>query len=216
MLHPWLNDYSIDCNSKKLILGTHPPMPYNGDLKFFYGNMNEFWRLISKVYTDDEFYEFGQSQDLQKILKFLKKYDYSITDMVYETKDGTFNVDSKMTVLKLNPFLYEWLKKSSINEIYFTSFNSNKNSALSLFKRWLRENNILFKISPVKEWISDCFEIILFERKIKLFILYSPSPNARRGIPRSVQYIKWSSNVSNPNVDDFRVWWYKQKLLKED
>lgn len=216
MTHPWLKDYPIESNSKRLIIGTHPPMPYNGNLKFYYGNMNEFWRLMSEVYIDDEFYRLGKIPELIKILSFLKKHEFSITDLVYETKDGSFSVDNEMIILKLNPFLYYWLRNSNINEIYFTSFNSNKNSAFSLFKRWLKENQIPIKISPVKNWIADSFEIELFGRKIRLFILYSPSPTARRGIPRSKYYIQWSLKTTNPNVDDFRIWWYKKKFLKED
>jgi len=39
MLHPWLKKYPVKHDSKFLILGTHPPMPYCGKLRFFYGNM---------------------------------------------------------------------------------------------------------------------------------------------------------------------------------
>lgn len=46
-------------------------------------------------------------------------------------------------------------------------------------------------------------------------MLYSPSPAARRGIPRSQPYIKWlkeNKDVKNP-IDVFRVYWYRKYLL---
>jgi hypothetical protein len=43
--HPWLNKHPINKDSKYLIIGTHPPMPYCGKLDYFYGNMSEFQRL---------------------------------------------------------------------------------------------------------------------------------------------------------------------------
>lgn len=48
--HPWLEKYPLKKGFKYLIIGTHPPMPYCGKLDFYYGNMNEFWRFLDKVY----------------------------------------------------------------------------------------------------------------------------------------------------------------------
>jgi len=33
MIHPWLEKYPIKKDSKYLIIGTHPPMPYCGKFK---------------------------------------------------------------------------------------------------------------------------------------------------------------------------------------
>jgi G:T/U-mismatch repair DNA glycosylase len=69
--HPWLEKYPIKKDSKYLILGTHPPMPYCGRLPFYYGNMNEFWKLLDRVYPDNDLYLNGFTE-LENVLKFLE------------------------------------------------------------------------------------------------------------------------------------------------
>ena len=128
--HLWLEQYKIDKDSLYLILGTHPPMPYCGKLEFFYGNMSEFWRFLDKVYPKNKLYTDGCPKK-QDILKFLKTYRISITDMVYKTDVKKFSTDKEMGNISskdLNPFLKVWLEKSDVEKIYFTSF-SGKNSA---------------------------------------------------------------------------------------
>jgi hypothetical protein len=79
--HPWLEEYPIRPSDKGVIIGTHPPMPYRGCLKFYYGNMYEFWRFLEQVYPNDSFFDSLQKPDLKKILKWLKKYQLGIRKM---------------------------------------------------------------------------------------------------------------------------------------
>lgn len=81
MLHPWLKKYPIKPDTKFLILGTHPPMPYFGKLRFFYGNMSEFWRFLDLVYPGNNLYT-NTCPKLNDVISFLDKNKIGITDLV--------------------------------------------------------------------------------------------------------------------------------------
>jgi G:T/U-mismatch repair DNA glycosylase len=218
--HPWLDTYPIKSNSTKLIIGTHPPMPYRGCLHFYYGNSYEFWRFMELTFQDFQFFNFEMKPDLELILKWLENNHFNITDMIQHTKvDNSFSVDSDIIIddykFQLNQFLFHWLKESNINKIYFTSFSQGK-SAYDLFRKWVK---IHFnkRLPKGRDIINqdNKFKLKIFDREIELIMLYSPSPAARRGIPRSQPYKNWLKNnkdVKNP-IDEFRVYWYKKYLL---
>jgi len=208
-IHPWLEKYPINQDSKFLIIGTHPPMPYCGRLEYFYGNMSEFWRLLDKVYPNNKLYNNGCPKE-DDILNFINPNSISITDIVYETDTVKFSTDNSMGKLSLehlNPFLIKWLENSSIEVIYFTSFGG-ANSAKSLFKKWFKAT---FKKSS-KISNNHFNEIEMFGREIKLIDLFSPSPSANRSSPRIKEYQEWKINNSPNDYDSFRIQWYKKYL----
>ena len=209
--HPWLEKYPINNDSKYLIIGTHPPMPYCGRLEYFYGNMSEFWRLLDNVYPNNKLYKNGCPKE-DDILNFINANSISITDIVYKTDEVKFSTDNSMGKLSfehLNPFLKSWLENSSIEVIYFTSFRG-ANSAKSLFKKWYKGT---FK-KPSKINNNHFNEIKMFERDIKLIDLFSPSPTAHRSSHRIIEYQEWKIN-NNPNdYDSFKIYWYKKYLPK--
>ena len=58
-------------------------------------------------------------------------------------------------------------------------------------------------------------EIILWNRKIKLIDLFSPSPTARRSSPNIKEFKEWRlGKVTKIDYDSFRVNWYKKHLPK--
>jgi G:T/U-mismatch repair DNA glycosylase len=209
--HPWLEKYPISKDSKYLIIGTHPPMPYCGKLEFYYGNMNEFWRFLDKVYPDNKLYLNGCPK-VEDIISFLDNSKISITDIVYKTNIDKFSTDKAMGKVNkedLNPFLLDWLINSKVETIYFTSFGGT-NSAKNLFKKWYR---FTFR-KPSKISNNHINEIELWGRKIKLINLFSPSPTAIRSSPRIKEYQEWKVS-NNPNdYDSFRIHWYKTYLPK--
>lgn len=212
--HPWLEKYPINVNSKYLIIGTHPPMPYCGRLEFYYGNMSEFWRFLDKVYPDNKLYYNGCPQ-LNDIINFLHKNKMSVTDMVYNTVVEKFSTDvemGKINSIDLNPYLFDWLNSSEIETIYFTSF-SGTNSAKNLFKKWYHS---MYKIESKKHKIKkDHFNNIeLSGRTIKLFDLFSPSPTARKSAHHIKEYQEWKINNDSSDFDSFRIHWYKTYLPK--
>jgi G:T/U-mismatch repair DNA glycosylase len=218
--HPWLEKYPIQSRSTKLIIGTHPPMPYRGCLQFYYGNSYEFWRFMELTFQDFRFFNLEMKADLKLILKWLENNHFSITDMIQHTKvDNNFSVDSDIIIddykFQLNQLLFDWLKESKANKIYFTSFSEGK-SAYDLFRKWVKIN-FNKRLPKGRDIINqnNNHKLKIFEREVELIMLYSPSPAARRGIPRSQPYIKWlneNKDVNNP-IDEFRVYWYKKYLL---
>jgi G:T/U-mismatch repair DNA glycosylase len=211
--HPWINEYRICKESQYLIIGTHPPMPYCGKLHFYYGNMNEFWRFLDKIYPDNNLYN-NSCPELEDIQKFLKTAKIEITDIVESTDGSPFSMDENMNWTKLNSKLKEDLLTSKIETIYFTSFGG-KNSALNLFKKWLKINDYAkVRIPDSKVWRENGLDITLDNKRLNLQILFSPSPTARRSASRINEFQKWL--LANPigTFDDFRIDWYKQKLPK--
>jgi len=207
--HPWLIDYTVKNDTKYLIVGTHPPMPYCGKLKFYYGNMNKFWSLLNKVYPNENIFDENKCADIQNILKFLDKYRISITDMVYKTNGESFSIDKNMKVIELNPYLKEWIEIGSINTIYFTS-KDYKNSAFSLFKKWFRETYG----NPLRPIDKTGNEYIINDKVVKLIKLYSPSPTARRGIAGSNKYKDWLDGREHNKdlLDQFIIVSYSKEL----
>ena len=209
--HPWIEKYQINKDSKYLIIGTHPPMPYCGRLEYFYGNMSEFWRILDKVYPNNNLYNNGCPKK-KDILNFINDNYISITDLVYKTNEVKFSTDNgmgKLSVEHLNPFLKKWPENSSIDVIYFTSFGGT-NSAKNLFKKWYKAT---FKKSS-KISNNHFNEIEIFGQKIKLIDLFSPSPTAQRSSPRIKEYQEWKILNSPNDYDSFRINWYKTHLPK--
>ena len=213
--HPWLEKYPIKKDSKYLIIGTHPPMPYCGKLEFYYGNMSEFWWFLDLVYPGHKLYE-NSCPKIEDIIISLEKSKLSITDIVYKTSVTKFSTDNDMGKINyedLNHLLFKWLNESSIKTIYFTSFGGT-NSAKNLFKKWYKYN---FKQESKKYKITanHVNEIELWKRKIKVIDLFSPSPTARRSSPNIKEFNEWRlRKVANSDYDSFRVDWYKKHLPK--
>jgi len=210
--HPWLTKFPISKDSKYLIIGTHPPMPYCGKLEFYYGNMNEFWRFLDQVYPGFKLYSNG-CPEITDILSFLRKIKISITDIVNVTHVEKFSTDKEMGKIQpedLNTELFKWLKDSCVETIYFTSFGGT-NSAKNLFKKWYRSQfGKVCKLSSEHENVVE-----MLGRQIRIIDLFSPSPTAKRSSPRIREYKDWLLNgTGNNNYDDFRIYWYKKYLPK--
>jgi G:T/U-mismatch repair DNA glycosylase len=212
--HPWLKNYPILPKHKHLIIGTHPPMPYNGKIHFYYGNMNEFWRFLERAYGESIFFNSQGQPELNSILNWLNNKDIALTDMLQYTCNS-FSTDTEMEINsdeQFNQDLQLWLENSNIENIFFTSFSNGK-SAYGLFRKWCKKT-FRIRLPDGKEVIDqgNCINIEINGRKIRLFMLYSPSPAARRGIPSSLPFIKWLS--LNPTLeiptDAFRIYWYKE------
>jgi G:T/U-mismatch repair DNA glycosylase len=214
--HPWFHLYPVDADAEYLIIGTHPPMPYCGRLQFYYGNTGEFWRILDRVYPGEKLFD-RTCPELTDAKTFLAKHKIWITDMVEATNGDPFSTDNQMQGIVLNKSLKKQLTGSKIHTIYFTSFGG-KNSALNLFKRWLKENGYKnTKIPDCKIWREEGLTIQLQARSYKLHLLFSPSPTANRSAWRITPYQAWKAkqkNVETNSYFDFRVWWYKNRMPK--
>lgn len=212
MEHPWINKFPINKETKYLILGTHPPMPYSGRLEYYYGNMGEFWRFLDKVYPGNKLYN-NAFPKLSDITNFLEKHKIAITDLVEETDGTPFSTDDNMKWTKLNSRLMDLLESGSIEVIYFTSFGGN-NSSLNLFKKLLKINCKNIVIPNSKIWRDAGLDVCIDNKKIKLEVLFSPSPTARRSASRVAEFIDWKKSNPLGSFDDFRIHWYRSKLPK--
>lgn len=209
--HPWLHKYPVNENSKYLIIGTHPPMPYCGKLEYYYGNVNEFWRFLDQVYPENLLYK-NRCPELGDVLNFLKKAKISLTDMIEETNGAPFSTDKDIVWTKLNESLVSQILNSAVEKIYFTSGNG-KNSTINLFKKWLSYNGFKnVKIPDYKLWRESGLNIELNNKKIQLEYLFSPSPNARRSQRNIKEFINWKKHNPKKSFDEFRIEWYKTKL----
>ncbi len=209
--HPWLEQYPIPRNAKAIILGTHPPMPYNASVKFFYGNIGAFWSLLAQVYPNETFF-INDELNLQGIQDFLNRYELGITDMVSQTYNFKFSTDRQMDVAALNPHLKEWLWESEVRDIFITS-SSGSNGVLSLFKKWLnRKTNYSIKIPEVSAWKNNSFEFSWNGRNFRLIRLFSPSPTAKRGLVRNKSYLSYIEQNPTGNLNTFIVDSYRKLL----
>jgi hypothetical protein len=187
-------------------------MPYSGRLEYYYGNMREFWRFLDNVYPGNKLYD-STFPELSDITNFLEKHKIAITDLVEETDGTPFSTDDDMKWTKLNSRLMDLLENGSIEVIYFTSFGG-KNSALSLFKKWLKLNNYIIRISNHTEWRNSGLHICINNKMIRLELLFSPSPTARRSASKIPEFINWKKSNPSGSFDEFRIHWYKNKLPK--
>ena len=209
--HPWLSLYPIPKTAKRLILGTHPPMPYTAPLKFYYGNMAKFWQLLAEIYPKETFF-IDNTPNLTGIQDFLTRYEFGITDMVSQTRNHQFSIDNDMEVTELNPYLKKWLWESEVQDIFITS-SSGKNGVLSLFKKWLKnEANQTIKIPEVSDWVDNSFEFVWHGRKFRLIRLFSPSPTANRGLMRNKKYLAYISQNPNGSLHAFKVDSYRKVM----
>jgi hypothetical protein len=182
--------------------------------------MNEFWRLLEAAFQQSIFFDEKGRPDLNRILNWLNQHNVAITDMLqYTIAENVFNTDQGMLLKsheQFNQQLKGWLKDGNIETIFFTSF-SQGNSAFGLFKKWLRQNYRI-KILSGKEIIEkgNSEHIEINHKKIRLVMLYSPSPMARLGISKSQPFLKWRGDkaIEKGMIDEFRVGWYREYFTK--
>lgn len=78
-IHQYLDQYPIQPNSEKLIVGTiHPHDHQNFAIPFFYGNVMSIWTILSEAFPAD----LGRPLTLDGILKFLKEKKISVSDTI--------------------------------------------------------------------------------------------------------------------------------------
>ena len=167
--------------TKFLIIGTFPPPSVVYNLKenfnFFYSSpKNEFWRIINLISTQNYF-----ERDLIRIQKFLNYFLIGITDILRVVKRNKFlSSDSNLSPIcynSLNDLLKDY---SDIIDIYFTSAQNSKKNAFGWFYDQLKVSDLFPNGDEFsrKRVFQNKF-INIFNRRISLHFLYSPSPSAR-------------------------------------
>lgn len=171
--HPYLKlDQLVNlCDAKRYIIGTIPPhrfcvgkgMEECGDIDWFYGsNRNYFWRRVFSIEDN------GPRPKKPEIMNFCKENSIYVIDMICSCERMNCTAaDSALCNIKLIR-ISEILKnnKNENIEIFFTSEYAAK----------LFNDSIGKSIEIRREENPNEFEIE--SKKIKAYVLYSPSPRA--------------------------------------
>lgn len=137
-----------------LVLGTFPSFD---SLKnnFYYGHrQNQFWKLLSFVFKEDE------PKTIDEKLSFLKKYKVALWDMV-DSCQRENSLDSSLKKIKINDIEHILKKYPNIKAIYFTG-----RKAQDLFEKHFSYLDIKRYYLPSP---SPAYRKINFEEKLKLW-----------------------------------------------
>lgn len=206
--HQYIDKYPISEGSTKLILGTiHPHDHEKFQIPFFYGNKMTFWNIMKEAYPE----KLKTPLNVNQIVQFLQENNISVSDTIKTCKRTKKSaLDKHLIPIEFNKKLIEQIEKSNIKEIYFTS-GFNKNNAFKTFY----ENILGLKIDAnIKKERELVLEKGIFNRNIKLIILYSPSGSANLGISNSLIYLKNKHKYQNfeKPIKQFRIDLYRQQF----
>jgi G:T/U-mismatch repair DNA glycosylase len=181
-IHPY-REY-IPENASKLIIGTIPPFRfcvsgekrlYPRDVDFYYGSRdNGFWSLMSEVTQVKLCYE-NTKKAVDQRKRLLKELNAGITDIVEKCihKDGKSD-DASLEIIELKDLNKLLLNYPNIEELIYTSiFVARQVSKIADKKRhaWSPED-------PKRG------HVVINQVKYPVTVLYSPSPNALRGVSK--------------------------------
>lgn len=182
-IHPY-EDY-VPEGATKLIIGSIPPqrfcLPFinenklnNNDVKFFYGSKdNHFWKLLSSI-TNTKLTFTNDDNSIKERKELLKRLNCGITDVVESCihKNGKSS-DKDLIEIEYHDILKLLKENPSIEVLVCTSlFVKN-----SLNKHYCNDKKFKYKEISNREGT-----ITLNNKEYKVIILYSPSPQALRGI----------------------------------
>jgi G:T/U-mismatch repair DNA glycosylase len=179
--HPF--PFYISDNATKLIIGTIPPARFcidrnekkstltnPNDVGFYYGSCdNYFWELIGEVF--DTKFAFGE-EGVEQRKNFLNRKGIGITDMIEECERiNNSSLDSKLEIIqfrKVSPLLkiFPNIKTLIYTSVYVKTLICQETNSY--------HSSIIDQ--PKKK------TIIIDGKKYNVWILYSPSPTALRGI----------------------------------
>lgn len=206
--HQFIDHYPIDPNSKKLILGTiHPHNITDFMLPFFYGNKCTLWQILARAFPE----ELPEKLTIENIKTFLHNRRISVSDTVVKCKRLTNSaLDKDLIPLELNNKLIQTINNSQIDEILFTS-GFSKNNAFKLFYVDILKQKINKQIKQQREVIVGH---PIFNRPIKLTVLYSPSGSANVPISKSTIYQQRKDAYINSKtpVQSFKIDYYREKF----
>ncbi len=210
-IHQYLDKYPIDPHSKKLIVGTiHPHAHEKFVLPFFYGNVISLWSILSDSFPE----ELKKPVTLEAVLQFLKKRRISMSDtiLVCDRKKPTA-LDEDLIPVELNTNIVEQVRRSNINEIFFTS-GFGKNGAFRLFYEKILGLKITTQIKENRQVVLDKS---IFGRPVKLIILYSPSGASNVGLSQTKLYLENKDKFSKSArpVYDFKVQYYRNMFAEK-
>lgn len=204
--HNFIDNYPINPNCKRLIIGTiHPHLIENFNINFFYGNVGSFWDILSNAFPQRQF------NNLDQITQTLNTYKIWITDIIRQCdrENGNVTSDSELyNIIHNGKQIQEGLINSTIDTIYFTSRFGSNNAA----RLFVDTFNINFHFNK----LTSEFTIPqnYFGRQIRCIVLYSPSNIANIGISKSAPYLNkkaYFQQFDHP-IKQFKIEFYREKF----
>ena len=180
-------------DATKLIIGTIPPPRFAknelkcDDVNFYYGSRdNKFWDIIGQI-TNIDFKKENSDNEVQKRKQFLKEHKIGICDIVLKTKrEKDSALDKNLKEIEHLDIVNEiLLKNPQIDTLIYTSdFVKKQMTALlkNIFKKEICHNS-------TKE-DKRIKTININGKEYKVYILYSPSKSALRGIGKNASEIR--------------------------
>lgn len=205
-IHNYIDNYPINPNSTRLIIGTiHPHLIQNFNTDFFYGNIGSFWDILSNAFPQRQF------GNLEEIIQTLNNFNVAITDIIRQCDREHENVtsDSKLyNIISNAQQIQAGIENSQIDTIYLTS-RFGKNNAARIF---VNTFNIPYNFNQMTSEFT--IPQNYFGRQIRCVVLYSPSNIANRGIVRAVPYrnnIEYYQQFEHP-IKQFKIEFYQDKF----
>ena len=200
-VHPY--EPFVPQGAAKLIIGTIPPYRFciepqalrNGDVNFYYGSRdNAFWHLIEQA-TGEMFAFENTAKAVEQRKAFLEKRGIGITDVVQSCihRDGKSD-DISLQSIQPRPIGQLLLEHPSIRTLIYTGRSSQNNSVM-----WLMNHHIADKgyHRSVGSQLAEK-RVVINGNAYDVILLYSPSPNALRGIDPETRFRQYKQ-VFAPN-----------------
>jgi len=175
-------------NATKLIIGTTPPPRFaknellDKDVNFYYGSSdNLFWNIIGQIALVD-FKKENSAQEIEKRKNFLKNNNIGICDIIFKAnrKNTDSAADDNLIDIEHLDIVNEILAKHpKINTLLYTS-NFVKIQMTQLLKKLFGKEICHYSTNDKKT-----LSLNISNKEYKVVILYSPSPNANRGIGKN-------------------------------
>lgn len=183
-VHPY--EPFVPPGATKLIIGTIPPVRFcvtpqalrDGDVNFYYGSRdNAFWPLIEQVTGTAFDYENTEAAVGQR-KAFLAGQKLGITDVVNRCVhvDGKSD-DLSLTEIEPKPIGQLLRDHPAIDSLIYTGRSSQNNSVMFLMNHHIADSGRHRGTGdPARK------RVVIGGKEYKVILLYSPSPNALRGV----------------------------------
>ena len=190
-VHPY--EPFVPQGATKLIIGTIPPYRFciepqelrDGDVNFYYGSRaNAFWRLIEQA-TGETFDFENTEKAVEQRKVFLDKRGIGITDVVQSCvhQDGKSD-DISLQSIQPKPVGRLLSEHPSIDTLIYTGRSSQNNSVMWLMNHYIADKGYHRSVGGE----SAEKRVLINGKTYRVILLYSPSPNALRGIDPETRF----------------------------
>lgn len=194
-IHPYNDERFNFENAKTFIIGSIPPHRFSepknllcGDVDWYYGSKNNsFWDILKESCCDSQL-TLCTKENQQK---FFMENEIGIFDMIQKCtrKNGCSSSDNDLYNLEL----------IDVCKI----ISENKNSELKLFFTSIFVADLFSKKTriTVDSKNRELQEIAICDKKLKVIILYSPSPSWSRGLEEGIRKDK---DKNKKRIDQYK------------